>query len=49
MLEGLDENAIYTLDGTEKHFGGDYLMNIGWHFVNDRENQSVNAVFKRIK
>ena len=48
LFEGLDENAVYTLDGTDKRFGGDYLMNIGWHFVNDRENQSVTAVFKKI-
>ena len=49
LLDGLDENAVYTLEGTDKRFGGDYLMNIGWHFINNRENQSVNAVFKRIK
>ena len=48
LLEGLDENALYALDGTDKRFGGDYLMNIGYHFVNDRENQSVTAVFKKI-
>ena len=47
-LCGLDENALYALDGSDKRFGGDYLMNIGWHFVNDRENQSVTAVFKKI-
>lgn len=48
LLEGLDENALYALDGSDKRFGGDYLMNIGWHFINDRENQSVTAVFKKI-
>ena len=48
LLEGLDENALYALDGSDNRFGGDYLMNIGWHFVNDRENQSVTAVFKKI-
>ena len=48
LLEGLDENALYALDGSDKRFGGDYLMNIGWHFVNDRENQSITAVFKKI-
>jgi len=47
-LCGLDENALYALDGSDKHFGGDYLMNIGWHFVNDRENQSVTVVFKKL-
>ena len=47
LFEGLDENAVYTLDGTDKRFGGDYLMNVGYHFVNDRENQSVTAVFKK--
>ena len=47
LFEGLDENAVYALDGTDKRFGGDYLMNIGYHFVNDRENQSVTAVFKK--
>ena len=47
LFEGLDENAVYALEGTDKRFGGDYLMNIGWHFVNDRENQSVTAVFKK--
>ena len=49
LLEGLDENAVYALEGTDKRLGGDYLMNIGWHFVNNRENQSLNAVFKRVK
>ena len=49
LLDGLDETAVYTLEGTDKRFGGDYLMNIGWHFVNNRENQSLNAVFKRVK
>ena len=48
LLEGLDENALYALDGSDNRFGGDYLMNIGWHFVNDRENQSVTAVFKKL-
>lgn len=48
LLEGLDENALYTLDGSDKRFGGDYLMNIGWYFINKRENQSVTAVFKKI-
>lgn len=48
LFEGLDENAVYALDGTDKRFGGDYLMNLGYHFVNDRENQSVTAVFKKI-
>ena len=49
LLEGLDEKAVYELDGTDKRFGGDYLMNIGWHFVNGFENQSVTAVLNRIK
>ena len=49
LLEGLDGTAVYTLDGADKRFGGDHLMNIGWHFINDRENQSANAVFMRIK
>ena len=48
LFEGLDENAVYTLNGTDKRFGGDYLMNIGWHFINSCENQSVTAVFKKI-
>lgn len=48
-LCGLDENAIYTLEGTDKRFGGDYLMNIGRHFVNNRENQSITAVYRRVE
>lgn len=28
------------LEGTDRRFGGDFLMNIGFHFVNDRKNQS---------
>lgn len=48
LLEGLDETAVYTFDGTDKRLGGDYLMNIGYHFVNDRENQSKLILLKRI-
>lgn len=48
LLEGLEETAVYTLDSTNKRFGGDYLMNIGYHFVNDCENKSITAVFKKL-
>ncbi len=46
-LEGLDENALYALEGTDKVFGGDYLMNVGYYYKNDWDNKSVNAVFTR--
>ena len=46
-LEGLDEKAIYidTLSG--KRYGGDLLMNFGWHFINDFENKSLIKVFRK--
>lgn len=47
-LEALDENALYTLEGTDKSFGGDYLMNVGYYFKNDWDNKSVTAVFTRL-
>ena len=34
-LSGLDENALYELNG--KSYGGDYLMNKGIHIINDYE------------
>lgn len=46
-LEALDENALYTLEGTDKSFGGDYLMNIGWHYVNGTYGKSQYSVFKK--
>ena len=37
-LEGLDEKAKYSLDG--KVYGGDYLMNRGVWFCNNKEYES---------
>lgn len=34
-LEGLDENAVYELEGNL--YGGDFLMNKGIYFINDYE------------
>lgn len=46
-LKGLDENSVYKIDGEDKSFGGDYLMNVGWHFVNDLENRSLMIVLNK--
>ncbi len=34
-LQGLDNSATYTEGNRE--YKGDFLMNIGLHFVNDKE------------
>ena len=44
-LAGLDENAVYELNG--KLYGGDYLMNKGIWFVNDKEYKSIILELKR--
>lgn len=49
LFEGLDNSAIYRIEGTEKTFGGDALMNIGYHFLNNRDNQSEIIVLERVK
>ena len=46
-LEGLDETAIYTDTESGKQYGGDLLMNLGLHFVNKYDNQSLLVVFKK--
>ena len=46
-LEGLDESACYRCKGTDKCFGGDYLMNVGWYFVNNSENKSSIIILKK--
>ncbi len=46
-LEGLDESACYRCEGTDKCFGGDYLMNVGWYFVNNSENKSSIIILKK--
>ncbi len=46
-LEGLDETAIYTDTENGKKYGGDLLMNLGLHFVNNTDNQSLFVVFKK--
>ena len=48
LLEGLEANAIYQLDGTDKQFVGDYLMNVGYYFLNDWDNKSVVEVFRKL-
>ena len=47
LLDGLQESAAYTVDGTELTFGGDFLMNIGYHYLNDSVNKSEIVVFKK--
>ncbi len=44
-LAGLDETAVYECNG--KLYGGDYLMNKGVHYINDREYKSVILEFKK--
>ena len=44
-LEGLDDNALYSLNG--EIYGGDYLMNKGIAFVNGTEHKSVRFIFKK--
>ncbi len=45
-LEGLEEDAIYEIDG--KRFGGDYLMNMGiWH-KNDLEYKTQIIEIKKV-
>lgn len=46
-LDGLDEKAIYTDVENGKKYGGDLLMNSGWHFVNKSDNQSLIIVLKK--
>ena len=48
-LEGLDETAIYTDTESGKKYGGDLLMNQGWHFVNNFDNQVVFIILYRSK
>ena len=48
LLDGLQESAAYTVDGTELTFGGDFLMNIGYHYLNDSVNKSEIVVFKML-
>lgn len=44
-LAGLDETAVYEYGG--KLYGGDYLMNKGIHYINDREYKSLILEFKK--
>lgn len=45
LLEGLDEDAIYEIDGDR--YGGDYLMNKGLNYQNRRENRcSIQKIVK---
>ena len=46
-LDGLDETAVYTDAESGKKYGGDLLMNSGWHFVNKSDNQSLIIVLKK--
>lgn len=46
-LDGLDEKAIYTDAESGKKYGGDLLMNSGWHFVNKSDNQSLIITFAK--
>lgn len=48
LLEGLDETAVYTVEGTDRSFGGDYLMNVGWHYVNNADSKTEMTVFKKV-
>lgn len=45
-LDGLDEDALYELDG--KVYGGDFLMNQGLLYVNKEEYKSEIRVLKKI-
>ncbi|MBQ8532734.1 MAG: alpha-galactosidase [Clostridia bacterium] len=46
-LEGLDDNAVYSLDG--EIYGGDYLMNRGIVFINDVEYKSLRLILKKYR
>lgn len=46
---GLEENALYILEGTDKAYGGDLLMNRGYKFVNSNEHQTEILVFNKNK
>lgn len=46
-IEGLDEKAVYIDIGSGKQYGGDLLMNLGWHFVSKTDNQSVIIAFTK--
>lgn len=46
-LEGIEKRAIYIDIEEGKEYGGDLLMNCGWHFVNNFENQSLVKILKK--
>lgn len=48
FFEGLEEDAIYQIEGTSKRYGGDQLMNMGYLFVNDKDNKSEVLVLRKI-
>ncbi|MBR7071862.1 MAG: alpha-galactosidase [Clostridia bacterium] len=47
-FRGLDETAVYQLEGSDQRFYGDHLVNIGWHFLNNQESQSLLLIFHKI-
>ncbi len=46
MIRFGETNKIFYLE-TGKKYGGDLLVNLGWHFINDFENKSLIKVFKK--
>lgn len=47
-LRGLDENAKYTDEKNDVVYDGDYLMNVGLYFNDDKDAKSELVVLKKV-
>ena len=46
-LQGLDSNAVYRVEGTDKLYGGDFLMNFGLEFAPNCDYKSEIIVLEK--
>ncbi|MCI5971199.1 MAG: alpha-galactosidase, partial [Oscillospiraceae bacterium] len=49
LLKGLDENANYIVENTGEVYGGDFLMNIGFIRMPEKDFESELLIIKKVK